>query len=156
MLKYFAASIIYGMMVLIGLLFLVIPGIIIALKYQFYGYLIVDRHMDPIEALKGSSRLTNGALTNLFVFWMALYCGITIIMIIFMIFVVIPVSLIGMSISPDLVGIFYIIYIFIISFIGALIITPIANLAKADIYRILEARLMAPSDALTPALAEGV
>lgn len=113
LLKYFAASIIYGLMVLIGLLFLVIPGIIIALKYQFYGYLIVDRHMGPIKALKESSRLTNGALTNLFVFWLALYCGITIIMIIFMIFAIIPVSLIGMSISPDLVGIFYVIYIFI-------------------------------------------
>jgi hypothetical protein len=41
-LNYLAASILYGLMVAIGLILLIIPGIYLALKYQFYGYLIVD------------------------------------------------------------------------------------------------------------------
>jgi len=40
------------------------------LKYQFYGYVIVERVSGPLEALKESSRLTEGMLKNLFIFWL--------------------------------------------------------------------------------------
>ncbi|MDD1760275.1 MAG: hypothetical protein LUQ44_06685, partial [Methanothrix sp.] len=40
------------------------------LKYQFYGYFIVDRGSGPLEALRLSGRITDGVLKNLFIFWL--------------------------------------------------------------------------------------
>ncbi len=65
--KYLLASILYGLIVMLGLILLIVPGIIWAIKFQFYGYLIVDRNLGPIEALKGSSAVTRGAKGDLFV-----------------------------------------------------------------------------------------
>ncbi len=66
LMNYLVASCIYLLMVLVGLLLLVVPGIYLILKYQFYDYLIVDRGMGPFEALKESGRMTGGAKTSLF------------------------------------------------------------------------------------------
>ena len=154
LLKYLAAYIIYSLMVFIGFMLLIVPGIYLGLKYQFYGYLIVDKRLGPIEALKESSRMTSGAIMNLFVFWLSLYCGIAIIMIIFMIFITIPLGLMAQASSPDMVLILSTIFSFIISVIAVLVILPITKLATADIYRILEARLAASS--APPALSEEI
>ncbi len=64
---YFLASIIYGLIVLVGLILLVIPGIIWSIKFQYFSYFMVDRGMGPIDALKASSELTNGYKWQLFV-----------------------------------------------------------------------------------------
>jgi len=45
---------------------LVIPGIIWAIKFQYFSYLMVDRGMGPIDALKESAKITEGVRTNLF------------------------------------------------------------------------------------------
>jgi hypothetical protein len=66
--KYVFASILYGLISSIGVLLLIIPGIIWSVKYQFFGYFIVDKGVGPVEALKGSSRVTKGAKWDLFVF----------------------------------------------------------------------------------------
>lgn len=142
-LKFLVASIIYSMMVFFGLMLLMVPGIYLALKYQLYGYIIVDRGLGPIEALKESSRMTAGAIMSLFVFWLALGGGMFVIMIILMIFFAISMGLMAGAISPDLVAAFYIVYSFVLSLIGALVILPIIKLATADIYRRLEERLAA-------------
>jgi len=63
--NYIIASILYGLMVIVGLIFLIVPGIYLAIKHQFYTYLIVDKGMGPIEAIKESGRITKGALWNL-------------------------------------------------------------------------------------------
>ena len=47
---------------------LIIPGIILALKYWFCAMIIVDRQIDPISALKESSNITNGVKRELFLF----------------------------------------------------------------------------------------
>ena len=67
-LNYLIASILYGLMVVIGLVLLVIPGIYLAVKYQMYSYLIVDKNLGPIEALKESAVITKGNMWNLFLF----------------------------------------------------------------------------------------
>lgn len=67
-LNYFAGNILYGAIVLIGMLLLIIPGIIWAIKFQFYGFCIIDKNMGPIEALKKSAQITNGYKFNLFLF----------------------------------------------------------------------------------------
>jgi uncharacterized membrane protein len=56
--NYLVASILYGLGVVVGLILLVVPGIWFALRYQFYGVAIVDKNLDPIEALKYSSQIT--------------------------------------------------------------------------------------------------
>ncbi len=44
-LNYLVGSILYGLIVLGGLILLIVPGIIWAIKYSFFGYLIIDRDM---------------------------------------------------------------------------------------------------------------
>lgn len=66
--KYLAGAILYGLIVFVGLFLFVVPGIIWGIKFQFYSYLIVDKGMGPIEALKKSGQITSGAKWNLFFF----------------------------------------------------------------------------------------
>ncbi|VVB64462.1 Uncharacterised protein [uncultured archaeon] len=72
LLNYLVGSIVYGIMVAIGFVFLIVPGVYLAVKYQFYDYLIVDKGMGPIEAIKRSGVLTEGVKWNLVLFWLAL------------------------------------------------------------------------------------
>jgi uncharacterized membrane protein len=72
LLNYLVGSIIYGIIVGIGFVFLIIPGIYLAVKYTFYDYLIVDKGMGPLEAIKRSGVLTVGVKRNLVLFWLML------------------------------------------------------------------------------------
>lgn len=58
--KYLAASILLAVIVLGGLVLLIIPGIFFALALAFTGYLVVDKGMGPVAALKESAHLTKG------------------------------------------------------------------------------------------------
>ena len=149
--NYLVASLIYGLMVAVGLLLLIVPGIFLAMKYQFYGYLITDRGMGPFEALKESGRLTDGAKKDLFVFWLALICGILAIMLVLGLLVALPVGLIIAVISEDLVPIFTIVISLITTIINTMVMVPITNLAMADIYKTLQTRLTALATASVPA-----
>jgi uncharacterized membrane protein len=71
--RYVGAGIIYKTMMVFGYICLIIPGIIVQLTFQFYGYFIVDRNMGPIEALKASAAATKDVKLNLFGFGIALY-----------------------------------------------------------------------------------
>lgn len=66
--KYLLGYILYGLAILIGLILLIVPGVYLAIKYQFVPYLIVDKGMDPIEAFKESGKMTAGSKWNLFLF----------------------------------------------------------------------------------------
>jgi uncharacterized membrane protein len=92
--NFLAATIIYGFMVAIGFILLIVPGIYLALKYMFYGYLIVDKGLGPIEALKESGRMTQGAKKNIIVYWLTLWCGMIVIMLILGLFVAAPAGFI--------------------------------------------------------------
>lgn len=65
--KYFVSSLLYGLIVLGGLILLVVPGIIWAIKYQFYGYYIVEG-AGIMESIKKSGQLTTGVKWDLLVF----------------------------------------------------------------------------------------
>jgi len=58
--NYIWGSILYGLIFIGGLILLIVPGIIWGLKYSQYAYLIVDKNMGPIEALKESGKITQG------------------------------------------------------------------------------------------------
>ena len=60
------ASILVGAIVIIGLALLIVPGIIFACKLAFTPYLVVDRKMEVIEAVKESWRMTNGRAWTVF------------------------------------------------------------------------------------------
>ena len=66
--KYVLASIAGGVIVFVGFILLIIPGIILAVRLQYATYLIVDKNLGPIEALKTSWKLTRGNTWNLFFF----------------------------------------------------------------------------------------
>jgi uncharacterized membrane protein len=70
--NYIAGSIIYGIMVAAGLIFLIVPGIYLAVKYQFYDYLIIDQGKGPVEAIKMSGVLSQGVKWNLVLFYLML------------------------------------------------------------------------------------
>ena len=65
-LNFLVANVLAGLAVMIGLILLILPGIYLAVKLQFFGYPIVDRGVGPIDALKESFAITNG------VFWKVL------------------------------------------------------------------------------------
>ncbi len=66
--KYMVGSIIYGVIVSLGLILLIIPGIVWAIKFQFFDYLIIDRGLGPIDALEKSSEITRGVKLDLLTF----------------------------------------------------------------------------------------
>lgn len=70
--SYLGASILLGVGVLIGLILLIVPGIYIALTYQFFSYLIVDKELGALEALKRSGEITKGVKWQLLGFSLAL------------------------------------------------------------------------------------
>ena len=62
--KYFwrvlGATLLLGLIVVIGFFLLIVPGIYLALRFQFTLLLILDKDLGILEAMKQSSMLTNG------------------------------------------------------------------------------------------------
>lgn len=54
------ATLLVGLITGLGFVFLIVPGIYFALKYQFTIQLIIDRNLGVMEAMKESARLTTG------------------------------------------------------------------------------------------------
>jgi uncharacterized membrane protein len=59
--RYILASIAYMLLVSVGLLLLVVPGILWGIKYQFFGYHIVDEDAGALDSLRRSAEITQGA-----------------------------------------------------------------------------------------------
>ncbi len=67
-LRMLGTTILQGIIVVVGLVLLIIPGIVAALMLSMSQLLVVDKKLMPIEALKESYRLTKGHLLQLFLF----------------------------------------------------------------------------------------
>ena len=59
-------SLLTGVIIVFGLILLIVPGIVFACKLVFTPYLVVDRKMNAIEAIKESWRLTEGHAWKVF------------------------------------------------------------------------------------------
>jgi len=71
------ASLLVFVIIVLGLIIFIIPGIIFACKLVFTPYLVVDRKMEVIEAIKESWRMTGGhAWTVFFIGLLAIPIGI--------------------------------------------------------------------------------
>ena len=94
---YLGASILSALIVLGGMILLLIPGIYWAIKFQFFGYCVVDQKLNPIEALRQSSRITQDVKWKLFGFgillWLINILGV--ICLVVGLFVTIPTTLVA-------------------------------------------------------------
>jgi len=70
--NYLAASLVMSIIIGIGFILLVVPGIILATMLLFTTYLVVDRKLGPIEAMKESRRITEGKKWQLLAFLLAI------------------------------------------------------------------------------------
>lgn len=68
---YFLAMILLVSIVVAGLLFLVFPGVYMALRLSQAPYYVVEQKKDPIEAIKASWEATRGMAGSLFVYGLA-------------------------------------------------------------------------------------
>ncbi len=66
--RYLGSMILYCLRVFVGLLLLIVPGIIWAIKFQFMPALVIDKGMKPLEAMRESGRMTEGHKMHLFKF----------------------------------------------------------------------------------------
>lgn len=70
--KYLGASILLALAIGIGFILLIVPGIIFALMFMFVTFIVIDRELGPIEAMKESHRITRGHKWNLLGFTLVL------------------------------------------------------------------------------------
>lgn len=66
--NFILASIIRTLIIIVGFILFIIPGIIFSIKLQYSEYLIVDKGKDAVDSLKGSWEMTKGVKWNLFLF----------------------------------------------------------------------------------------
>lgn len=67
--RYFLATVLYMLIILGGTILLIVPGIIWAIKYSQYKYIVIEKNIGPWEALKLSGRITKGSRWNIFFFF---------------------------------------------------------------------------------------
>jgi len=65
--KYLLASILYGLMVFVGFILFIVPGIIWGIKFQFFPYFIVEGE-GIMDSFKKSALITAGYKNDLFIF----------------------------------------------------------------------------------------
>lgn len=70
--KYFFGTALTAIIVVLGYILLIVPGIILSLKLIFVPYLLVDKKMGIIDSLKESSRITQGIKGKLFLYMIGL------------------------------------------------------------------------------------
>jgi len=61
------AALLANIIIGIGVVMLIIPGIIFACKLAFVPYLVIDKKMDAVKALQTSWKMTDGYAVNIFV-----------------------------------------------------------------------------------------
>lgn len=67
-LPYLLVTVLYGLIVMLGLVLFIIPGIIWSLKYILAPMLVVDQGMKPMEALRASAQMTDGIKWDIYGF----------------------------------------------------------------------------------------
>jgi uncharacterized membrane protein len=65
-LSFLIGALLAGLLIALGFVALVLPGIWLALTFGFFGFLVVDQRLSPGAALRESARLTRGVKAQLF------------------------------------------------------------------------------------------
>ncbi len=69
--SYIVASILLTPLIFIGYILLIIPGIILSIRFSLVSYFIADKNMGPIDAIGASWNATKGQTLQLFLFGLA-------------------------------------------------------------------------------------
>jgi uncharacterized membrane protein len=64
--SFLGASLLVSIVVVLGMILLIVPGIIFALMFMFATMIVIDRGLGPIESMKESKRITTGYKWKLF------------------------------------------------------------------------------------------
>jgi uncharacterized membrane protein len=60
------ANLLVSAIIVIGFMLLVVPGVIFACRLAFVRYLVMDKKMEPVEAVEESWRMTRGHANSIF------------------------------------------------------------------------------------------
>lgn len=58
--NYLLGTLLMMLIVVVGFVLLIVPGIYLSLKYYFVPFLLIDKKMSPMEALRASAKMTEG------------------------------------------------------------------------------------------------
>lgn len=58
--NYILGTLLMALIVIVGFVLLIVPGIYFSLKYYFVPFLLIDKKMSPMEALRASEKMTDG------------------------------------------------------------------------------------------------
>lgn len=71
-LEYLLASVVYGLIVAVGLALLIVPGVIWAVRFGLFPFFVIDQRVDAMAALRRSLAVTKGITWPLFLFGLLL------------------------------------------------------------------------------------
>jgi uncharacterized membrane protein len=71
LLSWIIASVIFGVLFVIGLSLLIVPGLLVWAVFGLYPFFILDKGLGPIESLKKSAEVTKGIRWHLVLFFLA-------------------------------------------------------------------------------------
>lgn len=69
--SYLFGSILYALLILVGMALLIFPAIIWGSRYSLWGYFVVEHGMGPIQAFRASAQATMGAKWDILGLWLA-------------------------------------------------------------------------------------
>lgn len=95
--SFLLGSLLLGLIVAIGTVLLIVPGIYLGIRFSMFSFAVVDEGLGPVEALKRSWELTEGQALNLFLLGLV-FAGLEIAGVIALcvgIFVAVPVVMMG-------------------------------------------------------------
>lgn len=90
------AALLYSIVIAVGLIFLIIPGLYLVIRLQFYLLLIVEEDCGIIESLQKSWELTRGQAMPLFALLFASICILIVGVILFFIGIFVAIPLVAM------------------------------------------------------------
>lgn len=97
--KFFGTSLLSAILIIVGFVLLIVPGVFLAILFMFVGYLVIERGLAPIAALKQSAALTKGNRWQLLGLGLAIV-GINILGLLALLvglFVTVPVSFLAVT-----------------------------------------------------------
>lgn len=69
--SWLAANILFGIMFVIGLVLLIVPGCYVLARYGLFPFFILDKQVGPLEALKQAGEATEGIRWQVFLLFLA-------------------------------------------------------------------------------------
>ncbi len=126
--RYLLATVLYGLMVMVGMMLLIVPGVYLAARFLPLNFVLIERETGIAESFQQAQRLTEGhrgKLIELILLGLSLFLGT---------FVVLMVSMAVLGeLAPLVLPLIMMVAVLLILFLG----TPIISLSLASLYRAL-------------------